>query len=133
MDVGGDPDAERLFDRLRVRDDLQQLVHEVESEVAVLQQGPAAARHELRHEAACVHLLALPHRDGATLDALPLGEVLDAAGRVGSHREEADEGRATVAPRVELVEVEDHCLRVLLAHRHPDVDTRLRGDAVRTP
>ena len=65
MYFGGDPATERLVNVVRRRDGVEQLVHVVEAEMTVLQQYPAAVAHRRRHEAPCVHLLTLTHRDRA--------------------------------------------------------------------
>eukprot|EP01136_Pigoraptor_vietnamica_P000134 Opistho-1_new@25059 len=128
-----DPKAEVLVDLLRHRQRVEQLVHKVEAEVAVLQQHPAARLHELLHQAPRVHLLALAHRNGARLRLLLLRQRLDCRRRVAAHRQQADHRRARVRLLPHLLEVEDDALREPLAERVANVLARLVHGAVGAP
>ena len=61
MDFGGEPEPEGGLDALSADDGVEQFVHVVESEVAVVQQDPASVLHRLLDETSSVHLLALAH------------------------------------------------------------------------
>jgi len=71
MDFGGKPEPEGRLDAVPGDDGVEQLVHVVEAEVAVVQQDPAAVLCRLLDEASSVHLLALTHRDRPVLCTAP--------------------------------------------------------------
>lgn len=62
MDLGCDPEAEALVDDTGLGDGVEDLLTEVQVEVAVLQQEPPPCNHGLRHEPTGVGLLTLAHR-----------------------------------------------------------------------
>lgn len=61
VDLGRDPAPERVVDWLGGRDGVEQFVHVVKAQMAVLQQDPATFGHTLQYEAPGVHLLTLAH------------------------------------------------------------------------
>ena len=65
--LGGDPEPEVVVDGLGLEDEVHHLLDVGQTQVAVLQQHPAAHRHEAVHQAPRVHLLTLTHRDRAAL------------------------------------------------------------------
>ena len=64
MDLSREPAAESRINSFGSVDRIQQLIHVVQSEMAVLEQDPATLRHGLRDDAPSVYLLALAHRHG---------------------------------------------------------------------
>ena len=65
--LGGDPQTEVVVDILRLQHGGQNLVQEVETEVAVLQEDPPTLRLVHLQGIAGMHLLALAHGDGPAL------------------------------------------------------------------
>ena len=139
---------------LCLRHCVQQLIHEVQAKVAVLQQYPRALHstrctvhvslaecrgssthcgHALLQQSAGMHLLALAHGDGMALQTQLLGQCLNIVGWVGAHGQEADKRRARCTLTPHGLQVKDDSLCIPFPHDVTDVPPCLCQCAVRTP
>eukprot|EP00965_Chrysotila_dentata_P214587 6188274-Pleurochrysis_carterae.AAC.1 len=130
MRLGGDPQLEVGIHVLEPRQQLLELIQELDPQVAVLQHHPRALRHARGDELARGRLLALTHRDGAHLSLLALGQLEHRRGRVGALREHGDDRRGRRRLLLHRLERERLPVDVSVAQRLDNVGLHAEQRAV---
>ena len=131
--LSGHPEPERLVRVLVLLHGGLQLGEEVQRQVTILEQHPAAILLEVGEQPPGVHFLPLAHADVLALDLHTFGHQVYRRGGIRSQAEEADHRRLGLALGVDVGETVDDRLHVPFPEGLGDILTGLGSGPVRAP